>query len=184
MKLTIRMLVVLAVFQSGSLEAAKCKFEIDEPGHVESRMVLFFRGGLVGLQGFFGIKDGERYLRGLYGSNFKAKAHFFEETPLQLTLADGREITLDVIVDASAKLQIGHYITVSRQAEPFFAVTDDQWTALQESPIVGLHMTFDAKGERRSETREVKSKHAEKIQAALECVAQSSSDDFETDEAR
>lgn len=84
MKTTLQLLILLSLSVTSTSQAAKCKFEVEEPGHVESRMVLLFRGGLV-----------------------------------------------------------------------------------------GLHMTFDAKGERHSEIRDVKSKHAEKILASLECVSQS-----------
>lgn len=172
MKTTIVSLTVLSLSLAGEVQAAKCKFEIDEGHQIESRLLLLFRGGLVGLSGQFGIKDGKPYLKALYGSSFKASAQFSEDTPLQLHLADGRTLTLNVISDDAAKLQIGHIITATREARPLFAITEQQWNALLESPIVRLLMTFDAKGERRSEERNVKPKHAEQILAALKCINQ------------
>jgi hypothetical protein len=137
-----------------------------------------FRGATVGLGSQFGVKSGEYYLRGFFGSNFKARAMFTAATPLELTLADDHVLTLDVITEAiSSKLKFGHIITASREAEPVFSITLEQWTALQESPIVNLHMSFDVEGERQSETRDVKSKHAQRIMAALMCVTQEADTD-------
>jgi hypothetical protein len=167
------LLVLITLLLTGGAHAAKCKFETQQVDHVESRRLILFRGATVGLGGHFGMKNGEYYLRGLFGSNFKARAMFTADTPLELTLADDRVLTLDVVTEAiSSKLRFGHIITASREAEPVFSVTAEQWSVLQESPIVSLHMSFDAKGERQSETRDVKSKHAQRIMAALECVTQ------------
>lgn len=172
MKTAIVIFILTMLSLAGGAQAAKCKFEIEEADQIESRLLLLFRGGLVGLSGHFGLRNGKPYLKAHYGSNFKARAQFSEDTPLELHLADGRNITLDVISDASAELQFGHIITGSRVAQPLFAITAPQWDALLESPIVRLHMAFDAKGERRSETRDVKDKHAKRIMAALECIVQ------------
>jgi len=166
-------LVLITLLLSGGAYAAKCEFEIQQVEHVESRRLILFRGATVGLGGQFGLKSGQYYLRGFFGSNFKARAMFTADTPLDLTLADDRVLTLDVLTEAtSSKLKFGHIITASREAEPIFIITPEQWVALQESPIVSLHMPFDAKGERQSEIRNVKSKHAQRIMAALMCVTQ------------
>jgi len=171
MKATTVFLLLFALLLSSGACAAKCKFEIQQTDHVESRRLVLFRGATVGLGGQFGLKDGQHYLRGFFGSNFKARAVFTSDTPLKLTLADDRVLTLNVLTEAiSSKLKFGHIITASREAEPIFFLTLEQWVALQESPIVSLHMSFDVKGQRQSETRKVKSKHAERIMAALMCV--------------
>jgi hypothetical protein len=164
---------LITLLLSGGAHAAKCKFEVQQVDHVESARLVLFRGATVGLGGQFGLKSGQHYLRGFFGSNFKARAMFTEDTPLELTLADDRVLTLDVLTEAtSSKLKFGHIITASREAEPIFSISPEQWVALQESPIVSLHMSFDAKSERQSETRKVKRKHAQRIVSALKCVTQ------------
>jgi len=171
---TILLVPIILLLTSGA-SAAKCKFEIKQVDHVESRRLVLFRGATVGLGGHFGVKNSQFYLSGRFGSNFKARATFTKKTPLVLTLADGRALSLDVITEAiSSKLKFGHIITGSREAQPIFLVTSEQWRALLESPIVSLYMPFDIEGERQSETRNVKNKHAKKIIAALECVTQES----------
>ena len=170
------LLVLTLMLFADRAQAAKCKFEIEETGHVAHRRVVLFRGATVGLGGQFGMKDGEYYLKGFFGSNFKGRATFTADTPLELTLADERTLSLDVITEAtSSKLQLGHIITASREAEPIFTVRREQWLALSEQPIVSLHMSYDVEGERHSEVRDVKGKHADKIMAALDCVDQASS---------
>ena len=164
---------LITLLLSGGAHAAKCKFEVQQVDHVESARLVLFRGATVGLGGQFGLKSGQHYLRGFFGSNFIARAMFTEDTPLELTLADDRVLTLDVLTEAtSSKLKFGHIITASREAEPIFSISPEQWVALQESPIVSLHMSFDAKSERQSETRKVKRKHAQRIVSALKCVTQ------------
>ena len=171
-----KILIVLAALPLADVaNAAKCKFDIEEADHIETRRVVLFRGATVGLGGKFGVQQGEYYLRGFFGSNFKARASFTAANPLELTLADGRVLSLEVVTEAtSSKLQFGHIITSSREAEPVFAVSREQWSALMEHPIVSLHMSYEAKGERKSENRKVKGKHADKIMAALTCLAQAS----------
>ena len=167
---TILLLMIVLPF-AGNAHAAKCKFEVQEADHLESRRVVLFRGATVGLLGYFGAKSGEYYLRGLFGSNFKARAMFTAETPLDLILADDRTLTLDIVTETiSSKLKFGHIITVTRDAHPVYSVTPEQWSALQESPIVGLRMPYDVKGERRTEVRDVKKKHAQRIMDAISCV--------------
>lgn len=162
----------VAIFSSAG-HAASCKFEIKQDDQIESRRLVLFRGATVGLGGAFGFKDDLYYLRGFFGSNFKARATFTTDTPLELTLADGRRLTLRVATEAiSSKIKFGHVITVSREAEPIYSVTPEQWTALRESPLVRLEMPFHVKGERQLESREVKSSHAQRISDALECVSQ------------
>jgi len=164
---------LIALLLSGGAHAAKCRFEVQKVDHVETSRLVLFRGATVGLGGQFGLKSGQYFLRGFFGSNFKARAMFTEDTPLELTLADDRVLTLDVLTEAiSSKLKIGHIITASREAEPVFSITPEQWGALQDSPIVSLHMSFDVKSERQSETRNVKGKHAQRIVTALKCVTQ------------
>lgn len=175
MKATKTLVVLITLQFAGAAHAAQCKFEVQEADHVESHRLVIFRGATVGLLGYLGVKNGEYYLRGLFGSNFKARAMFTADTPLELTLADDRTLRLDVVTEAiSSKLKFGHIITASREAEPVFSVTPEQWSTLQEIPIARLHMSFDIKGERKSELREVKSKHAQRIMAAIACVSQES----------
>ena len=157
-------------FASGA-HAAKCKFETKEADHVEARRVILFRGMSVGLMGYFGFNNGEYYLRGLFGSNLMGRARFTSETPLELTLSDGRTLTLDVVTEATAsRLKIGHIFLASRDAQPVFSVTPEQWSALRDTPIVNLQMAFDVERERQIEDRKVKGKHARKIMAAIACV--------------
>jgi hypothetical protein len=168
-------LVLITLLLTGGAHAAKCKFEIEQGNHVESRKLILFRGLTVGLGGQFGVKNGQYYLRGFFGSNFKARAMFTADTPLELTLADDHVLTLDVVTEAiSSKLKFGHIITASREAEPIFSITREQWTALQKSPIVSLNMPFVVKGERQSEIRNVKTKHAQRIMTAVKCITQES----------
>lgn len=166
------LLLVLATLPfAGEAHAAKCKFETREADHIESRQVVLFRAMTIGLLGHLGLKNGEYYLRGIFGSNFKGRVLFSAETPLELTLADGRNLTLDIITEElSSGLHFGHIILVTRDAHPVFTVTPEQWSALRESPIVNLKMSFDAKDERQTQDREVKGKHARKIMAAIACV--------------
>jgi hypothetical protein len=169
------LLVLTALSLPGGALAARCKFETQEVDHVEAKRVILFRGATVGLGGYFGVNGGRYYLRGLFGSNFRGRVTFSVETPLELTLADNRTLTLDVVTEAtSSKMKFGHIITVSRDAEPVYLVTAEQWEALRKTPVVRLHMPFHAKGERQSETRDVKSKHAQKIMDAVECVTETS----------
>ncbi len=164
-------LVFITLLLVEAAHAAKCKYEVEQVDHVESRMLILFRGGLVGLAGYFGEKNGQPYLKGRYASHFKGRAQFTAENPLKLILADGRTLTLDVISDAiSSKLRFGHIITASREAQPIFTITAKQWHALVENPIISLSLSFDVEGKRHSTTRDVKDKHAKKIQAALKCV--------------
>jgi len=164
------MLAIIVLLMASPVYAAKCKFGIEKPGHVESKMLLVFRGMTVGLQGYFGVKDGETYFRGRYASNYKARENFTEETPLELTLADGRTLSLEVISGDDADIQFGHLITVSREAQPVFTVAEAQWQALLESPIVALRLSFEVADGYRSRESKVKARHAAKIQAAMECV--------------
>ena len=160
---------------AGGAHAAKCKFETQEADHVESRRVVLFRATTIGLLGYLGLKNGEYYLRGVFGSNFKGRVLFTAETPLELTLADGRTLTLDIVTEEmSSGLHFGHIILVTRDAHPVFTVTPEQWNALREDPIVNLKMSFDAKDERQTQDRAVKSKHARKIMDAIACIDQAS----------
>ena len=166
------LLLVLATLPfAGEAHAAKCKFEMQEAEHVESRRVVLFRAMAIGLLGYLGQKNGEYYLRGVFGSNFKGRVLFTTDTPLELTLADGRTLTLDVVTEEmSSGLHFGHILLVTRDAHPVFTVTPEQWNALRETPIVNLRMSFELKEERQTEDREVKGKHAQKIMAAIACV--------------
>lgn len=167
------LLLAITLIFAGGADAASCKFEFSEAGHVESDRLVLFRGATIGLMGHFGVQDGEHYLRGYFGSNFKGRVLFTEETPLKLTLADNRTLALNVVTEVlSSKMKFGHIITVTRDAEPVYSITPEQWSALRESPIVTVHMPFEAKGERQTEIRDVKSKHAQRIMEALKCVAQ------------
>ncbi len=176
------LLLILATLSfAGGAHAAKCKFETQEADHVESRRVVLFRATTIGLLGYFGLKNGEHYLRGVFGSNFKGRVLFTAETPLELALADGRTLTLDIVTEEmSSGLHFGHIILVTRDAHPVFTVTPEQWNALRESPIVNLKMSFDAKDERQTQDREVKGKHARKIMDAIACVDQASGAGAET----
>ncbi len=172
MNARIMLLLIVVLPFAGSAYAAKCKFEIQEADHVESRRLVLFRGATIGLMGNFGIRNGERYLRGLFGSNFKARAMFTADTPLELMLTDDRTVSLSVVTETiSSKLKFGHIITGTRDAHPVYSLTPEQWSALQASPIVSLRLNYDVKGERRTEAREVKKKHAGRIIDALACVS-------------
>ena len=72
-------LVLAGLLIAGGSQAADCKFEIEEVDHIEAPRLIMFRGATVGLGGQFGVKDGENYLRGFFGSNFKARALFNAE---------------------------------------------------------------------------------------------------------
>ena len=80
----------------------------------------------------------------------------------------------------SSGLHFGHIILVTRDAHPVFTVTPEQWSALRESPIVNLKMSYDAKDERQTQDREVKGKHARKIMDAIACVDQAGGNNPET----
>jgi len=164
--------LILLMSLFGNAHAAKCKFEVQEANHVESKRLVLFRGATIGLMGYFGVKDGERYIRGLFGSNFKARAMFTADTPLELIMVDNRTVTLNVVTETiSSKLKFGHIITGTRDAHPVYSVTPEQWSALQAEPIASLRLNYDVKGERRTEARDVKKKHAQRIMDAIACVS-------------
>ena len=163
--------LVVCLILAATSQAAKCRYEIEEADHLESRMLILYRGAITGMAGHFGVKQNQRYFQGRYGSNFKGRASFTAETPLVLNLDDGRTLTLEVMSEAiSSKIRFGHVITVAREAKPVFTVTPDQWQALLTNPVSSLHMSFFVGDERHEVSRDVKPKHAQKIQAAMACV--------------
>lgn len=150
--------------------AQRCKLEVETGSQIESKLLIIFRGGTVGLAGYFGISDGVPYLRGSYASQFRARAEFTTETPLVLKLANGETLELAVNIDARAKLTFVGAAFGNRQAQPVYAISDRQLATLAEIPITSLTLNFIVDGEQRSTDREVTSKHAEKIIEAIGCL--------------
>jgi hypothetical protein len=151
--------------------AQRCKFEVEESSHLESAYFLMFRGGSVGLAAHVGIREGEGYLRDRYASQFRARAEFAMATPLELTLDSGEVMTLNVISEDRARLTFFGAAFANREAEPIYALSPAEMQTLSNSLITELTLSFVADGERRSTTREVKPKHAERIASAVRCVA-------------
>ena len=140
--------------------AQKCKYEVETDTQLESRLLIIFRGGTVGLAGYFGVLDGQPYLRGSYASQFRAKAQFTAATPLELVLANGNSMTLPVNTTSEARLRFFGAALNNRQAEPIFSLSRDQLET----------MHFVVEGAPQSTEREVKPKHAERITEAVTCL--------------
>jgi hypothetical protein len=166
-----RLLALMALsLLSTSALAQRCNFRTETEGHVESKILVLFRGGIVAMGGHFGIKDGEAYLRTRYNSQFKGRASFSADTPLTLRLADGKEVALPVVADTEAKLAVIGIALGNRTAQPMFALTREQLAMLAESPVVGLTMRFRADGALQSDDREVKQGHSESIRDTVRCL--------------
>ena len=150
--------------------AQRCKYEVETDAQLESKLLIIFRGGTVGLAGYFGVLDGRPYLRGSYASQFRAKAEFTSETPLELLLANGDSMTISVNTTSEARLRFFGAALNNRQAEPIFSLTRNQFEVLANTAIVGLTMNFIVEGEAQSTQREVKPKHAERIAEAITCL--------------
>ena len=150
--------------------AQKCKYEVETDAQLESKLLIIFRGGTVGLAGYVGVLDGQPYLRGSYASQFRAKAQFTADTPLELVLANGNSMTLPVNTTSEAQLRFFGAALNNRTAEPIFSLTQDQLETLAENHIVGLTMNFIVDGEAQLTEREVKPNHAERIAEAVACL--------------
>jgi hypothetical protein len=131
-------LLILALsLLSTTAFSQNCKLKTtDADGQVESKILVLFRGGIVAMGGYFGIKDGQPYLRTRYNSQFKGRASFTSETPLTFTLADGQQVELPVIDEERSRLSIIGAAFNNRVAQPVFAITKEQVATLSRSPIV------------------------------------------------
>jgi hypothetical protein len=150
--------------------AQRCKYDVETESHRETGYFLMFRGGIVGLGGHFGVRDGEGYLRGRYPSQFKARAEFTAETPLEIALDNGEMLTLKVISEDRARLRFFGAAFNNREAEPVYALSPANFGVLATNRITSLKLNFVVDGEEQSTEREVKQKHAENIVEALRCL--------------
>jgi len=162
--------ITLAIQLLAAPSLARCKLETHETGHVETRALTIYRGGSVGLQGHFGVKDGRSYLRALYFSQFRAAAEFPADSPLELTLADGTHVELRVLEPARAELQWAYGLINNREAQPLYEISAPQWHALATSPIAHARIAVRARGEPLSYDWEIRRGHAEKIVEAIQCL--------------
>ena len=172
--MSFRRISLLAMFMASMVAAPawaqKCKYEVETDTQLESRLLIIFRGGTVGLAGYFGVLDGQPYLRGSYASQFRARAEFTADTPLELVLANGDSMTLPVNTTSEARLRFFGAALNNRQAEPIFSLSQDQLHTLADTHVVGLTMNFVVEGEAQSTEREVKPNHAERIADAVSCL--------------
>jgi hypothetical protein len=150
--------------------AQDCKFKTETETQVESKILVLFRGGVVAMGGYFGIKDGQPYLRTRYNSQFKGRASFTAETPLTLKLANGQEVELPVIDEEQSRLSIIGAAFNNRVAQPVFGMTREQVSVLSESPIVSLTLRFMADGTLQSDVREVSGGNGQSMLQVIRCL--------------